>query len=261
MTPSYSRPDKPSQIITGQAKRLSQAWPLAKYIETTDVFKPQALQSSIPNPLWPLRLFWCHQIVWPQQQGGNRKILGHKNCIRYHKIPEMGVSFFDVPEPGSLSQGYVSMGCFEQLGEITKMRGVFRSMFWKCVSGYASWVCFRVCFRDFQGLLRLVKVEHAQKSTDPYRPKFAPLMNIHIIFMSYNLNLKLHDPEKHEAWQCQVTFLQVRITKRTSISMAGGFRSSDAFRLQRFSPGHQLVFQLATGMELWYFVWNSGGQT
>ena len=25
-------------------------------------------------------------------------------------------------------------------------------------------------------------------------------------------------------------------------------------------PRHQLVFQLATGMELWYFVWNSGGQ-
>lgn len=142
---------KPSQIITGQAKRLSQAWPLAKYIEITDVFKPQALQSSIPNPLWPLRLFWCHQIAWPQQQGGNRKILGQNNCIRYHKIPEMGVSFFDLPAPGSLSQGYVSMGCFVQLGEITKMRGMFRSMFWKfrgmlrgCVSGYVSGI-FRVC--------------------------------------------------------------------------------------------------------------------
>ena len=62
------------------------------------------------------------------------------------------MSFFDVPELGSLSQGYVSMGCFAQLGEIKKMRGMFRSMFWKCVSGYASWCVsgyvsgiFRVC--------------------------------------------------------------------------------------------------------------------
>ena len=114
------------------------------------------------------------------------------------------------------------------------------------VSEYVLEVCFGVCFvgvfpgmfQGFSGFVApksnfpaLVKVEHAQKSADHYRPKFALLVNTY----EYNLNLKLYDPEKHEARQCQVTFLQVRITKRTSISMAGGFRSSDAFRLQRFS--------------------------